>query len=132
MFTGLCDAAPDISRSMTVVRELILASGSRWRLQMLMDAGVRVRGVPSHVPEDLTANSDPVRLARDLALAKARSVAGRFPEAWVLGADQVACDAEERSEIWGKPTDEADHFDRLCAMRGRAHVLVTALSLIHI
>ena len=111
-------------------RELILASGSRWRLQMLAGAGVRARGIASLVDEDLTVDSDPVRLSMDLALAKAEAVHQDHPAAWVLGADQVACDDTERSRIWGKPEDPEDHFRRLWAMRGRTHVLVTGWALL--
>ena len=97
---------------------------------MLAAVGVRARAVASGVTEELRDEVDPVRLARRLALAKAKAVQGRHPEAWVLGADQVACDAQDRCEIWGKPLDPADHLARLQRMRGRTHVLITGWSLL--
>jgi septum formation protein len=107
------------------VPDLILASGSTWRQQMLAGVGIRASCVPSGVDEDPGGITDPVELARTLAARKAQSVLDRHPQAWVLGADQVACDAVEREQIWGKPLDPADHLARLTQMRGRTHLLIT-------
>lgn len=105
--------------------ELILASTSSWRRQMLADAGVFARGVASGVDEDHRGVTDPVVLSTMLAERKAAAVADRFPDAWVLGADQVVCDGRDRTRIWGKPKDPRDHLESLRSMRGRSHFLVT-------
>jgi septum formation protein len=113
-----------------VAPELILASTSVWRRQMLAAVGVRARAVAPGVREDLTVDGNPVKLACALASAKAKAVQRRHPNAWVLGADQVACDALDRSEIWGKPLDPTDHLARLMAMRGQTHLLITGWTLL--
>lgn len=110
--------------------ELILASTSEWRRKMLADVGLVARGVASGVDEGHEGITDPPVLARFLARKKAAAVALRHPQAWVLGADQVVCDAVRRDRIWGKPEDPADHLERLRAMRGRAHDLVTGWCLL--
>lgn len=110
--------------------DLILASTSPWRRQMLHAAGLPARGEAPGVDEDPRGETDPVRLAVGLAGRKARAVAARWPEAWVLGADQVVCDAVARDQIWGKPRDPADHLARLRSMRGRSHVLITGWALV--
>ena len=110
--------------------ELILASTSPFRMRMLRDAGLAVRAVAPGVDEDPRGESDPVALVRALALRKARAVWSRFPEAWVLGADQVAYDPTAGRAPIGKPTDPADHLGQLTAMRGRSQVLVTGFALL--
>jgi septum formation protein len=75
---------------------LVLASRSETRLRLLRNAGLRVEAVPARVDEDalrdaLVAEGTRVRdMADALADAKARKVAGRRPEALVLGCDQTA------------------------------------------
>jgi septum formation protein len=109
------------------MRELILASTSPWRRRMLESAGLRVRCESPGVDERAVTEPDPARLAELLARAKARAVAQRFPEAWVIGADQVVTDGVS---VWGKPADPADHRRQLRSMRGRSHDLVTGFCVI--
>lgn len=82
------------------------------------------------VDEAAVAVSEPVALVRELASRKALSVARRHPEAWVIGADQVAFDPGRPEEIWGKPPSPEVHLQRLKAMRGRSHALVTGLAVV--
>ena len=110
--------------------ELILASTSPFRQRMLRDAGLQVRAVAPGVDEDPRGETDPVALVRALAVRKARAVSTRFPEAWVLGADQVAYDPGAGRLPVGKPADPAAHLAGLAAMRGRSHVLVTGFALL--
>lgn len=102
--------------------ELVLASTSRWRKQLLEAAGIPVRCASPGVDERAFHHADAHRLAAMLARAKADAVARREPDAWVIGADQVVTDGHS---AWGKPTDVADHRARLRAMRGHRHQLVT-------
>ncbi|MBN2799621.1 MAG: septum formation protein Maf [Deltaproteobacteria bacterium] len=107
--------------------ELILASASVSRRQILEGAGLPVRVEVARVQEELEEGVGPERMAVRLALLKATEVHRRFPDAWVLGADQVVWDGAELS---GKPQDPADHLARLMAMRGKAHRLVTGFALL--
>lgn len=109
------------------MRELILASTSPWRRALLAEVGLAVRCEAPGVDE-ASDEADPEALARELAVRKARAVAARFPDAWVIGADQVAFDLEDRAPF-GKPRDPADHLARLRGMVGRTHGLVTGLAL---
>lgn len=110
--------------------ELILASTSPWRRQMLQAAGIPVRGEAPGVDEDLVTDPDPVARARELAVRKARAVAARFPDAWVIGADQVAASLEGDRAPFGKPRDPEDHLARLRALRGGRHALVTGWAIL--
>ncbi len=108
---------------------LWLASTSPWRRRMLEAAGLRIRAEAPGVDERSVLRADPVELARELALQKARAVAARHPGEWVLGADQVGYDPELR-EPFGKPADPEDHLARLASLVGRSHVLVTGFALV--
>ncbi|MCO4743469.1 MAG: septum formation protein Maf [Proteobacteria bacterium] len=107
--------------------DLILASTSRWRRQLLTDVGLNVQTEAPGVDERAFDAPGPVELASLLARKKAEAVAARHSGAVVLGADQVVWDG---LEVFGKPVDPQDHFDRLCAMRGRSHELVTAVCML--
>ncbi len=93
-------------------------------------AGVPVRSLPPGIDERDFSDPDPVRLARMLALAKAKAVAERVPDMLVLGADQVAVHPEHPDRPFGKPGSEKEHFAMLSGMRGRTHVLVTGFALV--
>jgi septum formation protein len=109
------------------VADLILASTSPWRRQMLEAVGLPVRCEASGFDERSVQESDPPTLALTLAVAKARAVAERYPLAFVLGADQVVSDGHE---VWGKPEDPQDHLRRLQQMRGNSHQLITGFALV--
>jgi septum formation protein len=112
------------------VPALVLASTSPIRAKILRDAGFTVEIVAPEVSEDPGQTVDPAALAEELALRKARAVAARRPDAWVIGADQVAHDPDVPGVSWGKPKDEDDHLARLGAMRGRRHELCAGWALI--
>ncbi len=108
-------------------RDLILASTSPARLALLEAVGVPFRCERPDFDETGPAGLAPADLAEALALGKARAVAKRFPEALVLGADQVLVVDGERLE---KPEDEAAARAQLRRLRGRAHVLTTGIALL--
>jgi septum formation protein len=112
-------------------QELILASGSRFRRQMLEQAGVKIRVVPADIDEaviratltDDNPDIDAADVAEVLARAKAEQVSALHPDALVIGADQVlVCGGE----IFGKPNSMAAARVQLLALRGLTHALPTA------
>lgn len=112
--------------------DLILASTSRWRREMLAAVGILVEAVAPGVDERaLVAHGAPGAQASDLAQrlagAKADAVAARHPGRWILAADQLATDG---AEVFGKPDDAEDHVRRLRNLRGRSHALVTGWCLV--
>ncbi|NCG19118.1 MAG: septum formation protein Maf [Rhodobacterales bacterium] len=112
------------------MHNLILASTSPFRRQMLVDLGIVATGVAPEVDEEPGELRDPLAVAQALALRKAVAVAARYPGDWVLGADQVAYDPTCPEEHWGKPEDAADHLRQLQRIRGRSHCLVTGWALL--
>lgn len=111
------------------MKRLILASASQIRAQMLRDAGVAVETVVARVDEDtvkasMLADGAPARdIADALAEMKARRVAMKYPDAFVLGADQVlVCEGK----LFDKPTSLTSARAQLQALRGKTHELISA------
>ena len=84
-----------------VVTPMVLASASPRRKDLLTQAGYTFEVVLPDVDESAfpIAEGGPVRHAEVLALAKAQSVASRYPDRLVLGADTIA---DFDGEIIGK------------------------------
>lgn len=109
---------------------VVLASGSATRRDMLERAGVEVLVDPARVDEAalrdslIAAGADAARAAETLAEVKALQVSARHPGALVLGADQML-DCE--GTWFEKPADRAAARAQLLALRGRRHMLVSAV-----
>lgn len=108
-------------------RALILGSTSRYRHELL--SRLRVAFTVSHpdVDETPAAHEAPAALARRLALAKARDVARRHPQAVVIGSDQVA---DLNGEPLGKPGTHERAVAQLRRMSGQTVVFQTALAVV--
>jgi len=115
-------------------KSLVLASGSRTRQAMLAGAGLTFRAEAADVDEAalrgvlLTENEgiDPGDVAKVLARAKAEAVSRLYPDALVIGADQVlACEGV----LFEKPADMEGARQSLLRLRGKAHQLLSAVVL---
>ena len=106
------------------MRPIVLASTSSARRHLLDQLGLDFVAIGSGVDEAAVTDPSPDGLALVLAQAKARAVAARSPDAWVIGCDQVAFDPATPG-CWGKPRDPTDHLSRLLRERGRLHVLAS-------
>jgi septum formation protein len=108
-------------------RPLVLASTSRYRRELLERLGLPFEVAPPGVDETAYVDELPGNAARRLAEAKARAVAARFPNALVIGSDQVA-DADGRHI--GKPGNHAQAVAQLSALSGRTVVFHTGVALV--
>lgn len=110
---------------------IILASSSPRRKQLLAEAGYNFTCVDPDVDESAfeAEGISPCEYAERLALAKAKSVAEKFPDCLVIGADTVA---DFEGEIIGKPADakEADEITR--RLFSRPHKVITAVAIVRI
>lgn len=110
--------------------ELILASTSLTRQRLLHAAGLRFVVEAAAVDETSVIDSlaaeraKPRDVADVLAELKAQKISHRYPEAWVVGADQVL---SLGSEIFQKPGDRAAARVQLQKLRGQTHVLSSAV-----
>ena len=111
---------------MQAAPQLVLASTSKYRRELLARLGLPFEVASPQVDETALPNEAPQDTARRLAEAKARAVAARFPRAIVIGSDQVAVLADMPL---GKPGNLATALRQLKAMRGKEVVFHTALCL---
>lgn len=108
---------------------LVLASTSPTRRLLLSRAGLAVDCIAPRVDEESlrrsleTEGARPREIADALATAKALKVSDRFPDAMVLGCDQVL-DLDGR--VICKPATLADAEEQLRTLRGRRHRLHSA------
>jgi septum formation protein len=106
---------------------LILASASPRRRELLTQAGYRFAVEASSVAELRRPGEDAIRLATRLAREKAQDVFARHPSSIVLGADTVVvCDGE----VMGKPADATDAARMLSLLSGRTHHVVTGVAVV--
>ncbi|MGH9416548.1 MAG: Maf family protein [Terriglobales bacterium] len=112
---------------MTSGPELVLASASPRRSELLLAAGFQFRVAPANVDERVLPDEPPAEYVLRLACAKAAAVApaaGR--DTVVLGADTIVVLA---GEIIGKPCDDADAARILGRLSGRCHEVLTGVAL---
>lgn len=118
----------------TKASHLVLASGSRSRRQMLEAAGLTFDVAPADVDERTIRETmqaddsgiEPADVAEALARAKAETIGRQYPDALVIGADQVLALDDETFE---KPRDIAGARRHLQKLRGRTHQLHAAVVL---
>jgi septum formation protein len=109
---------------MTAAPQLVLASTSKYRRELLARLGLAFEVAAPHVDETVLPLEAPPDTARRLAEAKARAVAPYFPRALIIGSDQVAVLDDMPL---GKPGNHATALRQLRAMRGKEVVFHTAL-----
>jgi len=94
----------------------------------MQDAGLRFACDPADIDEEnYPRDLLPEQVARFLALAKARRVAERHPEALTIGADTVVALG---GDLLGKPEDP-DHARRMLgSLSGSTHSVITGVALV--
>ena len=105
---------------------LVLASTSPYRKLLLQRLGLDFETARPDVDEAPLPQESPAYQARRLAADKARAVAGRYRDAWVIGSDQVA---ELHGEALGKPGSFERAADQLAAASGQEVRFHTAVCL---
>lgn len=109
--------------------ELILASSSPYRRELLNRLLTNFRCVAPEVDEASfhSESFSPGKLAVRLAHEKAKAVASQFPDALVIGSDQLV---DLDNEVLGKPGTLPAAVSQLMSMSGRSHRLLTAVCVI--
>jgi septum formation protein len=118
---------PTSSPAPTPPRALVLGSTSRYRKELLSRLGLPFSTDSPQVDETPRPGEKPADLALRLAIAKARDVAQRHPEAVVIGSDQVA---DLLGEPLGKPGTHERAVAQLQRMRGQTVVFQTAVAVV--
>ena len=107
--------------------EIVLASASPRRAELLESAGIRFVVVPGHIDETPLPDEQPVEHVLRLAREKAAEVARREEGRYFIGADTIVVCA---GEIMGKPRDDADASRMLRKLSGRTHQVVTGFAVL--
>lgn len=107
--------------------QIVLASASPRRQELLRQVGLSFVVEPSNVNEDVAEPMSPAQLVEHLALTKAREVASRRPSAIVLGADTIVV---VDGQVLGKPVDRADAIGMLERLADREHQVMTGVALV--
>lgn len=121
--------SPDVRAGIfpMAARPLILGSTSPYRRELLQRLQTPFEVVSPDVDESPLPGEAPATLARRLALAKARAVATNFPDAVVIGSDQVA---DLQGRPLGKPGNHANAVAQLRRMSGQSVVFQTAVAVV--
>jgi septum formation protein len=112
---------------MRELHEILLASASPRRRELLASLGLRVLVVPSDVDEGPRPGLGPCELARLHAGSKADVAAARDASRLIVAADTVV---DVDGIALGKPCDAAEASDMLRTLSGRSHVVHTAYVLV--
>jgi septum formation protein len=108
-------------------RQVILGSTSVYRRELLSRLRIPFEVQAPDVDETALSGESPLQLAQRLALAKAQAVAHKFPDAVVIGSDQVA-------DLDGLALGKPGNFERatlqLRQMRGKTVVFQTAVAVV--
>ncbi|GKT22251.1 Maf family nucleotide pyrophosphatase [Acidovorax sp. SUPP3334] len=114
-------------QSPSLPRRLVLGSTSRYRSELISRLHLPFDVIAPNVDETPHVAEAPDALALRLALAKARAVSMAYPEAVVIGSDQVA---DLQGEPLGKPGTHDRAVEQLRRMRGQSVVFQTAVAVV--
>lgn len=106
---------------------LILASQSPRRRELLTQAGYSFTVQPAHIDETRRPGEAPDAYVQRLALEKAQAIHALHPEATVLGSDTTVVLA---GEVLNKPVDVDDARRMLLALAGTSHLVHTGIAVV--
>ena len=112
------------------MRDIILASKSKVRKDILSTNGIHCRVVPSNVDEDsvkISLSSDkasPEIISKNLAELKANKVSAKFANELVIGADSVI---DLNGEVISKPNNRNEALEILKSLNGKKHNLISSV-----
>lgn len=109
------------------MKEIILASASPRRQQLLNQIGIKFEIVPSAIEEIMDRQLKPSEVAISLAEQKCKDVASKiYNECIVIAADTIVV---KDNQLLGKPKDERHALDMLKSLNGGWHEVITGLCL---
>lgn len=105
---------------------IVLASTSPYRMQLMRQLGLPFHVAAPQYQEQIDQEIAPELLVKHQAAGKAKSLAQKYPDALIIGSDQVFVDASGR--ILGKPDSLEGAVRQLRSMAGKSHTFYTGLS----
>lgn len=110
------------------MNQLVLASTSPYRRELLERLGVPFETTSPNIDETVSPDEVPEKLVERLAESKARAVAFDFPDSLIIGSDQVAV---LDGKILGKPGNYEKARQQLTNASGRKVTFLTGLCLLN-
>ena len=110
--------------------EIILASKSKVREEILKKNGIKCVVSPSNIDEDpvkkslLNEGASPEIISKNLAELKANKVSQKFIDTLVLGADSVI---DLNGQLISKPNDRNEALNILKRLNGKSHYLISSV-----
>lgn len=107
--------------------DIILASKSPRRKEILSDLGVKFKIVPAVGAEVVDLSLPKDQIVENIARHKAEEIFALYPDCAVIAADTIVV---LNNEILQKPKDDADERRMLDALSGKTHTVYTGYALI--
>jgi septum formation protein len=110
--------------------DIILASKSKVREEILKKNGIRCVVSPSNIDEDpvkvslLSEGASPEIISKNLAELKANKISQQNQDMLVLGADSVI---DIDGELISKPTNREEALNILKKLNGKTHLLISSV-----
>lgn len=106
------------------MKEIILASRSPRRRELLEKCGIEFTCIPADIDESIDEQGDLAEEIRKLSMRKADAILQEYPDAIVIGSDTiVVCEGK----VLGKPANEKDAAEMLGMLSGNTHQVYTGL-----
>ena len=109
-------------------KEIILASASPRRMELMKDMQLEFTCIPSCIEEHLDSSLPVEQGIEQLAFQKAEDVFKKYPDAIVIGSDTMVVLAKERL---GKPKDVQDAKAMLRRLSGQTHQVITGVAILY-
>ena len=109
------------------MKEIILASASPRRRELLQQIGLEPKVMPSDVNEEEIEAASPAETVEKLALKKAGVVAETVRDGLVIGGDTLVV---MRNRILGKPQHEGEAEEMLHLLSGNCHLVMSGLAIV--
>ncbi len=111
-------------RTDSVTQEIILASASPRRKELLEQIGLKFRIEPSSAEENIEID-DPVLLVSELSKIKAYDVWQNNKNSCIIAADTIVF---ANGKVLGKPSDRSDGEQMLKSLSGKKHTVYTGIT----
>lgn len=109
------------------MKQIILASGSPRRKELLEKIGLKFRAVESNFKEYVDPKLKPHELVKKLCLEKAKAVFKKYKNCIIIAADTIiVCE----NRILGKPKDKKDAKRMLSLLSDKTHLVITGFTII--
>ena len=108
--------------------QIVLASGSPRRKEMLTRLGIEITVIPSNVNEDELPGETPEEHVVRLSIDKAKEVSERedVTGRWFIGSDTIVL---QNGKILGKPADDTDAAIMLRTLSGSSHQVLSGYAI---